>query len=169
MKLEPGKLELGKLEPGYDGEPPVIIELRDLGSAKNKRRLIMRVKPGIWNKRLKRGVIAAHQKEAVEKLEGDWNAALRIAYASVGMGVGSAPHASGPQQSKLEADERIKRARQAVINDAGALCWQVVDYAVMFDYTFELIAKKLKCRRQNVVLHLRRGLDALARHYGMAS
>ena len=65
--------------------------------------------------------------------------------------------------------ERIKRAREAVIGDAGALCWQVVDYAVMCDYTFELIAKKLKCRRQNVVLHLRRGLDALARHYGMAS
>ena len=158
-----------KLEPGYDGNPPIIIELRDLGSAKNKRRLIMRVKPGIWNKRLKRGVIEAHQKEAVDRLEDDWNSALRIAYASAGMGLGAAPHGSGPQQSKLEADERIKRARQAVIGQAGALGWQVVDYAVMFDYTFELIAKKLKCRRQNVVLHLRHGLDALARHYGMLS
>lgn len=156
-----------KFEPGYDGEPPIIIELRDLASAKNKRRLIMRVKPGIWNKRLNRGVIAAHQKEAVDKLEDDWNAALRIAYASAGSGLGAAPHASGPQLSKLEADERIKCAREAVIAGAGAICWQVVDYAVMFDYTFELIAKKLKCRRQNVVLHLRRGLDALARHYGM--
>ncbi len=158
-----------KLEPGYDGNPPIIIELRDLGSAKNKCCLIMRVKPGIWNKRLKRGVIAAHQKEAVEQLEGDWNAALRIAYASAGMGLGAAPHASGTQQSKLEADERIKSAREAVIKEAGAVCWQIVDYAVMFDYTFELIAKKLKCRRQIVVLHLRRGLDALARHYGMLS
>jgi hypothetical protein len=158
-----------KLEPGYDGEPPIVIELRDLGSAKNKRRLIMRVKPGMWNKRLNRGVIAAYQKEAVDRLEDDWNSALRIAFASAGGGLGAAAHASGPQQSKLEADERIRSAREAVIVEAGAVCWQVVDYAVMFDYTFELIARKLKCRRQNVVLHLRRGLDALARHYGMAS
>lgn len=167
MKLS--KLRTSKLEPGYDGEPPIIIELRDLGSAKNKRRLIMRVKPGIWGKRLNRGVIAPHQKEAVDRLEDDWNSALRIAYASAGIGLGSGPHASGPQLSKLEADERIKTAREAVVSEAGAVCWQVVDYAVMFDYTFELIAKKLKCRRQNVVLYLRNGLDALARHYGMMS
>jgi hypothetical protein len=129
----------------------------------------MRVKPGIWQKRLNRGLIESYHKEAVDRLEDDWNAALRIAYARAGMGIGGSFRAGGPQAAKLEADERIKRAKMAVIASAGALGWQVVDYAVMFDYTFELIAKKLKCRRQNVVLHLRRGLDALARHYGMVS
>ncbi len=160
------------MEPGYDGNPPIIVELRDLEAkknGKNKRRLIMRVKPGIWQKRLNRGLIAAHQKEAIDRLEDDWNSALRVAYSCAGDGIGGALNASGPQASKLEAMERMKRAKTAVIEDAGALGWQVVDYAVMFDYTFELIAKKIKCRRQNVVLHLRRGLDALARHYGMLS
>jgi hypothetical protein len=155
-----------KMEPGYDGQPPIIVELRDLEgqkNGKNKRRLIMRVKPGIWQKRLNRGIIVAHQKDAVDRLENDWNSALRIAFSIAGDGIGGTLNASGPQMSKLEAMERMKRAKKTVVDGAGALGWQVVDYS------FELIAKKLQTRRQNVVLHLRRGLDALARHYGMVS
>ena len=160
------------IEPGYDGNPPIIVELRDLEAkknGKNKRRLIMRVKPGIWQKRLKKGVIEPHQKNAVDKLEDDWNRAVRIAYSSAGEGIVVGSSNSGPQVSKLEAGERIARAKVRVLEEAGAQSWQAIDYAVMFDYTFEIIARKLKCRRQNVVIHLRRGLDALARHYGMVS
>jgi len=157
---------LTNAQPGYDGDAPEIVLLRDV-AGQGKRASYAVVKPGVWGKRLRRGIIKPHHLEAVAKLESDWHASMLITMSSSAGGGGGTSH-NRPSDAKLDAMTRVTRAKEALERqDNGPLMWGAVKHTVIDGYDYRLTRQKLRCNRARVAKLVRLGLDALSRHYGM--
>lgn len=154
------------MQHGYDGDAPEIVELRDT-VGKGKRQTFAIVKPGVWGKRLKAGVIKPYHLEAVAKLESDWHAGMLITLSSSSAGGGGTVH-NRPSDAKLDAMTRVTRAKEALERqDNGPLMWGAIKHTVIDGYDYHLTRQKLRCNMGRVTKLVRLGLDALSRHYGM--
>jgi hypothetical protein len=143
-------------EPGYDGNPPIAVELRDLPGLKGKRAL-------------RRGQITGPQCEAANKLEGDNYLALRVALSSPSKGCRSGGSFDGITTTMIDAAARVRAAQRFVEDNSGPASWHGVYQAVLCAAPWELVARRLRVAKQKGINTTRDGLTDLARFYGIIS
>jgi hypothetical protein len=158
------------LEPGYDGEPPILVE------ADRKAKWDKDQSP-LQNRNTNRitylhhqGSISDVQAEAARRFQKDWELSLIQPTASSVM-VGAGGGSQLPNDAKVDAMHRRGRALEALgcdlkrgIMTAGA---RVLELVVIRELTVKQSADRLVKHPQYVIGILGGALDVLAGHYGL--
>jgi hypothetical protein len=155
-------------EIGYNDNPPVMREVRDLPGAGHRR---LQATQNIAVDRLEwllaHDKIEQYQLDAGRRLQRDCELAQIGGYSSAGSGARST--AVGPSDlpdARLDAMTRVSRARAAMVPTA----WRLVELVVVENIALHVAGVRLwrHCGRGEPLGALRFALDALAAAYGLA-